>query len=289
MRRIFRVLPHEPRCQLCAAPFAGAVAPVMRALGKRPADKNPRVCQSCFSFIAKHHGGAEIDASFMFADIRGSTTLAERMSAAEFHALLDRFYATASNVVFDHDGAVDKFVGDEVVAMYFPIMSGPQHAARAVETAPGAPASHRARGPGRTVGPRRRRRPHRSRVGRRRRRRVAHGDHGARRHGQHDGAARVGRGRRGGPGVRVGGGGGRARPHSRAHDHRAQGQGSADGCGQSPGATDGRGWGGARLGARRRRRTRRTRRARPARHAERHQERRRRRSREGCRGRRTGR
>ena len=135
VRRIFRVLPHGPRCQLCAAPFAGAVAPVMRALGKRPADKNPRVCQSCFSFIAKHHGGAEIEASFMFADIRGSTTLAERMSAAEFHALLDRFYATASNVVFDHDGGVDKFVGDEVVAMYFPIMSGPRHATRAVESA----------------------------------------------------------------------------------------------------------------------------------------------------------
>jgi adenylate cyclase len=107
----------------------------MRALGKRPADKNPRVCQSCFSFMAKHHGGAEIEASFMFADIRGSTTLAEQMSAAEFHALLDRFYATASNVVFEHDGGVDKFVGDEVVAMYFPLMAGPRHAAKAVETA----------------------------------------------------------------------------------------------------------------------------------------------------------
>ncbi len=134
-RRILRALPHEPRCQLCAAPFAGAMAPVMRALGKRPADKNPRVCQSCFSFVMKHHGGAEIDASFVFADIRGSTTLAEQMSAGEFHALLDRFYATASAVVFDNDGAVDKFVGDEVVAMYFPLMSGVQHAARAVETA----------------------------------------------------------------------------------------------------------------------------------------------------------
>jgi adenylate cyclase len=113
----------------------GPVAPVMRAMGKRPADKNPRVCQSCFTFMAKHHGGAEIEASFMFADIRGSTALAERMTAGEFHALLDRFYATASNVVFDHDGGVDKFVGDEVVAMFFPLMSGPRHAARAVETA----------------------------------------------------------------------------------------------------------------------------------------------------------
>jgi adenylate cyclase len=57
------------------------------------------------------------------------------MSAAEFHALLDRFYATASNAVFEHDGGVDKFVGDEVVAMYFPLMAGPRHAAKAVKTA----------------------------------------------------------------------------------------------------------------------------------------------------------
>jgi adenylate cyclase len=80
-----------------------------RAMAERPADKNPRVCRSCFSFIAKH-GGAEIEASFMFADIRRSTTLAENMSAGQFHSRLDRFYATASAVVFEQDGAVDKFV-----------------------------------------------------------------------------------------------------------------------------------------------------------------------------------
>lgn len=135
VRRVFRVLPRAPRCQLCAAPFAGPAAPLMRVLGKRPADKNPRVCQSCFTFIAKHHGGAEIEATFLFADIRGSTTLAEHMSAADFHALLDRFYVTAAAVVFDHDGAVDKFVGDEVVAFFFPFVSGTQHAAFAVRAA----------------------------------------------------------------------------------------------------------------------------------------------------------
>ena len=132
VRRVFRMLPHGPRCQLCAAPFAGPIGPLMRAIGKRPADKNPRVCQACFTFIAKHHGGAEIEATFLFADIRGSTSLAEKLPSAEFHALLDRFYGAASTVVFDHDGSVDKFVGDEVVAMFFPFITGPEHAAKAV-------------------------------------------------------------------------------------------------------------------------------------------------------------
>ena len=78
-RRVFRWLPRGPRCKLCAAPFAGAGSPLMRAIGKRPAFKNQTVCNTCFDFMEKHHGGAEIEGSFLFADIRGSTTLAERM------------------------------------------------------------------------------------------------------------------------------------------------------------------------------------------------------------------
>jgi adenylate cyclase len=135
VRRLFRHLPHGPRCKLCAAPFAGAAAPVMRMIGKRPAEKNPTVCNSCFTYMAKHHGGAEIEASFMFADIRGSTALAESMSSAAFHALLDRFYVTASRSVYKHDGGVDKFVGDEVVAFFFPLITGPGHASAAVAAA----------------------------------------------------------------------------------------------------------------------------------------------------------
>ena len=135
VRRVFRVLPREPRCQLCASPFAGPVAPLMKLVGKRPADMNPHVCQACFSFLAKHHGGAEIEVSFLFADIRGSTALAERMSAGAFRSLLERFYVTASAVVFANDGAIDKFVGDEVMAMFFPLTSGVEHAHHAVEAA----------------------------------------------------------------------------------------------------------------------------------------------------------
>jgi adenylate cyclase len=132
-RRIFRRLPAEPRCRLCAAPFGGAGAPLMRLIGKRPSESNPTMCNSCFVNLRRHRGGAEIEGTMLFADIRGSTALAERMSPGEFHALLDRFLSVATRVVFDHDGAVDKFVGDELVAMFFPLLSGDRHASRAVE------------------------------------------------------------------------------------------------------------------------------------------------------------
>jgi adenylate cyclase len=85
--------------------------------------------------MAKHHGGAEVDGAMLFADIRGSTTLAEGMSPGEYHALLDRYFAAATAAVFKHDGFVDKFVGDELVALFFPLLSGERFVARAVAAA----------------------------------------------------------------------------------------------------------------------------------------------------------
>lgn len=134
-RRLFKRIPREPRCAICAAPFAGFGAPLMRIIGKRPSRQSPKMCDSCFAFIAKHHGGAEIEVSLLFADVRGSTTLAEGMTSTQFRDLMNRFYSTASKVVFDHDGSVDKFVGDELVSMFYPLLTGERHAARAVEAA----------------------------------------------------------------------------------------------------------------------------------------------------------
>ena len=135
VRQIFKRIPREPRCKVCAAPFAGFGAPLMRMIGKQASRQSPKMCDSCFAFVAKHHGGAEIEVSLLFADVRGSTTLAEGMSSAQFRDLMSRFYSTATKVVFDHDGSVDKFVGDELVAMFYPLLTGERHAARAVEAA----------------------------------------------------------------------------------------------------------------------------------------------------------
>ena len=107
----------------------------MRMIGKRPSQQSPQMCSACYTFVAEHHGGAEIEVSLLFADIRGSTTLAEGMPSAQFRDLMNRFYSTATKVVFDHDGSVDKFVGDELVAMFYPLLTGERHAARAVEAA----------------------------------------------------------------------------------------------------------------------------------------------------------
>ena len=133
-RRVLMRIPSDPRCRMCASPFSGPGAPLMRLIGKRQSDANPNWCNSCFDFMAKHHGGAEVEGAMLFADIRGSTSLAERMSPAEYHALLDRFFAAATSIVFRHDGFVDKFVGDELVALFFPLLTGERYVERAVAT-----------------------------------------------------------------------------------------------------------------------------------------------------------
>lgn len=134
-RRLFKHLPTKPRCKLCAAPFQGAASPFMRLIGKGPWEKNPKYCGSCFKQLTQHHGGAEIECSLLFADVRGSTPLAEGMRPAAFRALMERFFDTAAEVLVDHDAIVDKFVGDEIIGIFVPALTGEQHAAGAVRAA----------------------------------------------------------------------------------------------------------------------------------------------------------
>jgi adenylate cyclase len=134
-RAIYRSIPSNPRCKLCAAPFGGIGGSIMRAIGKKPASNSPHLCSTCFTFISKNHGGAEIPLSMLFADVRGSTAMAEKMSPGEYQRLMGRFYDAAAKAVFANDGFLDKFVGDEVIALFAPLLAGEQHARRAVDAA----------------------------------------------------------------------------------------------------------------------------------------------------------
>jgi adenylate cyclase len=134
-RKVFSAIPSDPRCRLCTAPFAGLGAPLMRVIGRTPSSANPHMCTACQNALVKYHGGAEVTGTMLFADVRGSTALAERMSPAEFKALMERFYGVASRAVIHHDGAIDKFVGDELVAFFYPALAGDRHVAAAIGAA----------------------------------------------------------------------------------------------------------------------------------------------------------
>lgn len=131
-RRVFGVLPRSPRCKLCNAPFRGWGGFLMRAIGRRQSIKNPRYCEPC---AFQHPGGAEVDLSMLFADVRGSTAIAEGMSPARYSKLIETFYAMATDVLVRHDGLIDRLAGDQVVALFVPGFGGPAHGRRAIEAA----------------------------------------------------------------------------------------------------------------------------------------------------------
>jgi adenylate cyclase len=134
-RALLRRVPGSPRCKMCAAPFGQPGHVLMRLVGRNRWSKNPDYCGICFRVLETHHGGAEIESSFLFADVRGSTSIAEGISATEFRRQLNRFYEVASRILIDHDGIVDKFVGDEVVGIFIPALTHHGHADRAVAAA----------------------------------------------------------------------------------------------------------------------------------------------------------
>ena len=135
-RRAFRRIPSPPRCKLCAAPFAGVGGLILGRAGYRQSPGNPALCTKCIDELRRHHlTGVEIPISLLFSDIRGSTSMGERMNPVDFHAFLDRFYRLASDSIVAHDGIVDKVVGDEVIGLFFGGITGPHHAAAALAAA----------------------------------------------------------------------------------------------------------------------------------------------------------
>jgi len=135
-RHWLRRLPAPPRCKLCAAPFGGVGGAVLRHMGFARYGGNPALCQNCIrTFTKAGITGAEIPATLLFADVRGSTSIGERLPPTAFRDYLERFYRLGSRAILDHDGLVDKLVGDEVIGLFFGGISGPGHARAAVGAA----------------------------------------------------------------------------------------------------------------------------------------------------------
>lgn len=134
-RQLYKLLPGDKRCKNCYVPLSGLTAPVMRLFGRRTYRKNPHFCNWCMWLGQVYPGGAEIELSFLFADVRGSTQLAESMSAAEFSRIMNQFYEAATKVLVRTDAFIDKLVGDEVIGFYIPGYAGRRHARKALVAA----------------------------------------------------------------------------------------------------------------------------------------------------------
>ena len=79
--------------------------------------------------------GRLAEVSCLFADIRGFTTMAESDSPQETVAMLNDFFTACASVVFRHEGNLDKFIGDCVMAVWGPPSPHPDDAARVLRAA----------------------------------------------------------------------------------------------------------------------------------------------------------
>ena len=77
--------------------------------------------------------GAEEDLTVLFSDIRGFTTISESMEAEALTEFLHEYFSPMTDIVFDKDGTLDKYIGDAIMAFWGAPLPQENHAALATE------------------------------------------------------------------------------------------------------------------------------------------------------------
>jgi len=118
-------------------PLHGVFSVPFRLFGIRPSRMNPNTCTICELMFTKVMKARKItiDATILFADLRGYTSLSQSQSSEAVSGLLDAFYDECARAIWEHDGLLNKTIGDAVMAIFnFPIRQG-DHPRQAVLTA----------------------------------------------------------------------------------------------------------------------------------------------------------
>jgi adenylate cyclase len=135
MRNFFTVLKGDVRCKLCNIPFDGKWSWLFTRIWSKQSNMSPHFCLRCENLAKRHEGGADVEMTFLFVDVRNSTGLGEKMTPKEFRTLLNRFYNVAADHITENGGWLDKFVGDEAIGVFLPGFVGSNHAFEATNSA----------------------------------------------------------------------------------------------------------------------------------------------------------
>lgn len=79
--------------------------------------------------------GEQKEMTVLFADIRNFTAISESLSPTELKSVLNRYLSAITEVIFNHQGTIDKYVGDMVMAFWNAPLDDPEHAQHGVQAA----------------------------------------------------------------------------------------------------------------------------------------------------------
>src|SRR5690242_2910471 len=125
-------------CQMhVPVPIRGPLSLPLRLLGIKRSRMNPNLCTICelmFRFVMRRRN-IEAELTILFADLRGYTEFSQTLGTGRVQELLDIFYDECARAIWEHDGLLNKTIGDAVMAIFnFPI-ARPDHARQAVSAA----------------------------------------------------------------------------------------------------------------------------------------------------------
>src|ERR671925_1608894 len=114
-------------------PSRAATVAWSRRSATRRRGRNPHICARCIERAPE--GGAVVPVSVLFADVRGYTSLCERLEPDELTQLVQRFYETSSAALLAQEGLLGQIAGDEIEGLFVPGLAGPNYRRKAVEAA----------------------------------------------------------------------------------------------------------------------------------------------------------
>src|SRR5581483_8591979 len=134
-QRIYKHIPSEPHCFEYGIPMVWIGGTLLLFMVSVPSTFSSKLCISCEKAAREQESGAEVELNMLFADVRGSTPLAESKPTSEFKDIIQRFYKTTSSILIDHNAMVNRLMGDQVSALFVPRFAGKDHAKVAIHAA----------------------------------------------------------------------------------------------------------------------------------------------------------
>jgi adenylate cyclase len=113
------VSPTQSRCKLCFFAFDQ-----VGVQDRKRSQRNPYFCNKCDEYITENAGGANVNISVIFVDVRSSVSIAEDMDPNDFRKLMGKYFYAATLSLLETEGFIIEFIGDAVAAIYPPGFSG---------------------------------------------------------------------------------------------------------------------------------------------------------------------